>query len=263
MAADFLSPAGDNSFSDHLFYGSYTVNDVILNYGRKTMRNNKLFKLCFAGIFTAIAYISTFFVYITVAGFLTYDVKDALITVCSMILGPLYGVAMSLIVSFIELITVSGTGFWGFLMNFVSSSVFAAVAAWIYRRCGKLYGAFLGLGTSVVSMTAIMVLMNIFITPIYSGQPTEVILTMIPTILFPFNLTKAVLNAGLVLILYKPLITALRKARILPASKDKAPENRQNSFWNGRTLLVIVVALILISVSIAYMIWGLGGNFGS
>ncbi len=226
------------------------------------MRNTKLFKLCLAGIFTAVAYISTFFVYITVANFLTYDVKDALITVCSMILGPIYGVAMSLIVSFVELITVSGTGFWGFLMNFVSSAVFAAVAAWIYRRCGKLYGAFLGLGVSVVTMTAVMVLMNIYITPIYSGMPREAVIALIPTILLPFNVSKAVLNAGLVLVLYKPLITALRRAKLLPTSKSPDSGNKLNSFGIVRTVIVFLVAAALISVSIAYMIFGLNGTFG-
>jgi len=224
--------------------------------------HNNLFKLCFAGIFTAIAYISTFFVYITVAGFLTYDIKDALITVCAMILGPLYGVAMSLIVSFIELITVSGTGFWGFLMNFISTAVFAVVASWIYKRCSKLYGAFLGLGTAVVSTTAVMVLMNIIITPIYQGQPREAVIALIPSILLPFNLTKAVLNAGLVLALYKPLITALRSAKLLPSSKNENSDNKTNSFWSARTLLVIIVAAVLIVASITYMVFGLGASFG-
>ena len=81
-----------------------------------------------------------------------------------MIVGPIYGIAVSLIVSFIELITVSGTGFWGFLMNFISSAVFAATASFIYKLSGKLSGAFIGLGTSVVATTVVMVLMNIVIT---------------------------------------------------------------------------------------------------
>ena len=228
------------------------------------MKNkSKLFKLSFAGIFAALSYISTHVIYITVAGFLTYDVKDALITVCSMIVGPIYGIAVSLIVSFIELITVSGTGFWGFLMNFISSAVFAATASFIYKLSGKLSGAFIGLGTSVVATTAVMVLMNIVITPIYINQPREAVLSLIPSVLLPFNLTKAVLNAGLVLAIYKPLITALRSAKLLPASKSRNTDDRVNSFWNTKTLLVIVVAAVLITASIVYMVFGLGASFGS
>lgn len=223
---------------------------------------SKIFKLSFAGIFAALAYISTFVIYITVAGFLTYDVKDALITVCSMILGPLYAISISLIVSFIELITVSGTGFWGFLMNFISSSVFAASAAFIYKRKGKLSAAFLGLGTAVVATTAVMILMNIVITPIYVGQPRDAVISLIPTILLPFNLTKSVLNAGLVLALYKPLITALRAARLLPASEHASDNGAAKSFWSIRSLVVILVAVVLVLGSIIYLIFGLGGSFG-
>lgn len=227
------------------------------------MKNkSKLFKLSFAGIFAALSYISTYVVYITVAGFLTYDVKDALITVCSMIIGPVYGIAISLIVSFVEFITVSGTGFWGFLMNFISSAVFAATASLIYKLSGKLSGAFIGLGTSVVATTAVMVLMNIVITPIYIHQPREMVVSLIPSILLPFNLTKALLNAGLVLALYKPLITALRAARCLPASEKVSSEGVTKSFFNLRTLIVIIVAVIIIFVSVSYMIFGLDGSFG-
>lgn len=223
---------------------------------------NKIFKLSFAGIFAALAYISTFVIYITVAGFLTYDVKDALITVCAMILGPIYGIAIALIVSFIEMITVSGTLFWGFLMNFISSAVFAAIASFIYKRSGKLLGAFLGLGTSVVATTAVMILMNIVITPIYVGQPREAVLALIPTILLPFNLTKALLNAGLVLAFYKPLVTVLRAAKCLPTS-DKAPNDREaKSLFNLRSLIVIFVAIVIIAASVTYMIFGLKGSFG-
>ena len=222
----------------------------------------KIFNLCLAGIFAALAYISTYVVYITVAGFLTYDVKDALITVCAMIIGPVYGIAVSLIVSFVELITVSGTGFWGFLMNFISSAVFAATAAYIYKKRATLSGAFIGIGCAVFITTAAMMLMNIVINPIYVHQPREAVISLIPTILLPFNFTKAVLNAGLVLALYKPIITALRKAKLLPTSKSGESEGKPVSFWNLRTLLVIIVAAVLIAASLAYMIFGLHGSFG-
>ena len=234
-----------------------------MNYGRNNMRSKgKIFNLCLAGIFAALAYISTYVVYITVAGFLTYDVKDALITVCAMIIGPVYGIAVSLIVSFVELITVSGTGFWGFLMNFISSAVFAATAAYIYKKRASLSGAFIGIGCAVFITTAAMMLMNIVITPIYVHQPREAVISLIPTLLLPFNFTKAVLNAGLVLALYKPIITALRKAKLLPTSKSSESEGKPVSFWNLRTLLVIIVAAVLIAASLAYMIFGLHGSFG-
>ena len=215
---------------------------------------NRLFNLCFAGIFAALAYISTFVIYITVSGFLTYDVKDALITVCSMIIGPVYAVAISLIVSFIELITISGTGFWGFLMNFVSSAVFAAVASLIYKRKGKLVGAFVGLGTAVVATTAVMVLMNMVITPIYVGQSRELVMSLIPTLLLPFNLSKAVLNSALVLLFYKPFVKTMRRLKLLPRK-----DNNENNIKN--TVVTVLVSVVLIAVSCVVLFWFLNGSF--
>ncbi|MBQ8258749.1 MAG: hypothetical protein IJY97_04220 [Clostridia bacterium] len=84
---------------------------------------------------------------------------------------------------------------------------------------------------------------------------------LIPTLLFPFNLTKAVLNAGVVLALYKPLITALRAAKLLPKSENAGNGTKQ-SFWSLRSLVFILIAIVLISASIIYMIFGLGGRFG-
>ena len=87
------------------------------------------------------------------------------------------------------------------------------------------------------------------------------VVDLIPTLLLPFNLTKAVLNAGVVLALYKPLITALRAARLLPQSEN-AEGGAKQSFWSLRSLVFILIAIVLISASIIYMIFGLGGHFG-
>ena len=84
------------------------------------------------------------------------------------------------------------------------------------------------------------------------------VIQLIPTLLLPFNFTKAVLNAGVVLALYKPLVTALRAAKLLPKSENA---NSQQSFWSVRSLVFILIAIVLISASILYMIFGLGGSF--
>ena len=73
-----------------------------------------------------------------------------------------------------------------------------------------------------------MMLCNLLITPIYMKVELAQVIDLIPTLLFPFNLTKAVLNAGVVLALYKPLITALRAAKLLPKMRK--------GFWQQRQL---------------------------
>ena len=85
------------------------------------------------------------------------------------------------------------------------------------------------------------------------------VIELLPTLLLPFNLTKSVLNAGLVLALYKPLITACRAVKLVP-QKENA-NGKKKSFWSMRSLVFILIAIALISASIVYMIFGLGGHF--
>ena len=70
-------------------------------------------------MFAALAYGVTFVFRIPVM-FLTFDAKDTLITIASLIYGPVSGIVLSLLVALIELITISGTGVYGFIMNFAS-----------------------------------------------------------------------------------------------------------------------------------------------
>ena len=42
---------------------------------------------------------------------------------------------------------------------------------------------------------------------------------MLPTVFLPFNLVKGGLNMALILLIYKPVVTALRKARLVPESQ--------------------------------------------
>ena len=76
----------------------------------------------------ALAYICEFVFRIKVS-FLTFDAKDAIIAIGALAFGPVSGVAMSLVVALLELVTVSETGFYGFLMNFLSSAVFSVIPA--------------------------------------------------------------------------------------------------------------------------------------
>ena len=69
-------------------------------------------------------------------------------------------------------------------------------------------------------MTIVMTLWNIILTPIYTGWPrAEVVKLLLPAII-PFNLIKGGLNAGLTMLLYKPIVLGLRKTRFLPETED-------------------------------------------
>ena len=116
-----------------------------------------------------------------VSGFLSYEPKDAVIVIAGFIFGPLTSAIVSLLTSLIEMLTVSGTGVYGLLMNVVSTCAFAVPAAWLYQKKRTQKGALLGLGLGVLTMAACMVLWNYIITPFYMGVPREQVAGMLAT----------------------------------------------------------------------------------
>ena len=214
-------------------------------------------RMVLIALFAAMAYAVTFIFHIKVS-FLTFDAKDAVVCIAAMILGPGAGAVISLLVATIEQITIGDTGFWGWLMDFASTATFSVVAGYIYSKRRNITGVAMSLFATVVSTVTVMMICNLVITPIYMKVEIDQVIQLIPTLLLPFNFTKAVLNAGVVLALYKPLVTALRAAKLLPKSENA---NSQQSFWSVRSLVFILIAIVLISASILYMIFGLGGSF--
>ena len=79
---------------------------------------------------------------------------------------------------------------------------------------------------------------------------------MIPTLLLPFNLIKAVLNAALVLVIYKPVATALRHTRLATGGAAAQPYH-----FSRRSLLVLLLGLALIALSVALYLIVLDGTF--
>ncbi|MBQ4001848.1 MAG: ECF transporter S component, partial [Lachnospiraceae bacterium] len=74
---------------------------------------------------------------------------------------------------------------------------------------------------------------------LYMGYPREAVAKMLPTVFLPFNALKGGLNAALTMLLYKPVITALRAANLVP----RPEEQRKGSV--GTTILVVVLSLAL------------------
>ena len=216
-----------------------------------TKRSDLIKKICGIGVFAALAYITTFICKLipNVAGFLSIDAKDAVIAIASFIYGPIAAPIISLIVAFIEFITISTTGIWGLVMNFVSSTTFSLVVSLIYKYRKTFNGAIIGFAMTTVVTTAVMIALNPIIVPLYSGAPREVVVSMIPTILLPFNFAKTLMNSALAMLLYKPIINAMRSARLVKRAEYKTEFNK-TSLWTiivgGVSLLSALVILIII-----------------
>ena len=179
--------------------------------------------------------------------FLTFDIKDSIIALGGMIFGPVSGVVIALLVSLIEMI-ISETGPIGFVMNFISSAAFAGTAALIYKFKRTFNGAIIGLFSAVGTTTAVMLLMNLLLTPIYQEVPVEVVIGMLPTLFLPFNFAKTLLNAAIVMLIYKPVVVALRKARIIDG---KAMDTK---FGKQSVITIVIASISLIAAIVTFVI---------
>lgn len=217
--------------------------------------SDKLRRLTAVAMFCALAYICMFVFRIKVS-FLTFDAKDAVIATGAMFFGPLTALIMSAAVAVLELITVSDTGFYGCIMNFISSAAFSVTASLIYKYRRNLSGAIAGLASAVLAVTACMMGANLLITPFYMGVSMHDVQSMIPTLLLPFNLTKAFLNASLVLLLYKPVTRALRISGFIHMPSLESPAKTRKT-----TIIIAIIAAVLVISSILVFITLLNGQF--
>ena len=209
--------------------------------------------LAVMAMFVAVSFISVLIAKVipTVAGFLSYEPKDALIVIAGFLFGPLSCVIVSVLVSLIEMLTISHTGFYGLLMNIVSSCAFAVPAAWIYTKHRTQKAAVLSLLAGMLTMTASMLIWNYIVTPFYMGVPRETVAGMLATVFLPFNLVKSGINAGLALLLYKPIVSALRSANLVAETKSgKKAKFSLGFFLFSLAVLVTFVLLLLVMLGV-------------
>lgn len=210
------------------------------------MKKTNVKKLVLLAMLSALSYVVVLvFPRIEVAGFLRYEPKDVIIVTGGFLLGPGAAVISSVLVALLEMFTISDTGPIGCLMNALSTCSFALTAAVIYKKKHTLGGAIWGLAAGSAAMVAVMLLWNWAITPLYMKVPRPAVEAILIPVFLPFNAVKAGLNSGLTLALYKPLTTALSKARLLP----------QTTTAKGKlNIWVYAAAAVLLGVSIALLL---------
>lgn len=236
----------------------------------QTQTSRNLRRLVAIAVFGAMAYVVMLLIHFPVS-FLTLDVKDAVITLCGLYFGPFGALALGILVPLLELVTVSATGAYGLIMNIIGTLSFALPASIIYRYRKTFAGAIIGILSSVFAMTAMMMIANLIVTPRFMGITASQVAGMLPTLFLPFNLVKAVLNAAIVLLLYKPLSNAMRKAGFLRGKAapvpEKVPESdvpvleEQARRSRVRSIFVTVIALLLIAASLLVIFLVFKGEF--
>ena len=204
-------------------------------------------KMVLLAMLAAVSYLLVSLIRIPVVLFLKYEPKDVVITIGGFLLGPMASFVISLVVSLLEMVTISDTGPIGGLMNLLSSCSFACIAALIYKRRHNLKGAIVGLVLGSITMIAAMLLWNWLITPWYMNVSRQDVQALLIPAFLPFNALKAGFNTALVLGLYKPLTSALRKTKLVPAVQS-SPKSRRPGLYIAAGILLATCVLLLLAL---------------
>ena len=208
--------------------------------------NYKTKKIAMLGVLVALCFLSVLIINIPVVplDFLKYEPKDVLLAITGFVFGPISAAIVSVIEAFFENILIdSNTIPFGFIMNVISSCSFACTAAVIYKRNHTLKGAIVGLIAGTVASTALMLLWNYLITPLYMTWTTrEEIVKMLAPIFLPYNLLKCSANAALTMLVYKPVVNALRRAHLI--------ESYEKGTTGTRNIGIILVSLLVLATCV-------------
>ena len=174
-------------------------------------RTVKLVKMgAMVAISVALVYLIHFPIFPAVA-FLEYDPADIPILIGTFAFGPLAGLALTVVTSVIQGLTVSsGSGLYGILMHVIATGVLVIVSGSIYSRKKTKTMAVVSLLCGMTAMAVVMMGANIVITPLFMGVPAEAVWSLMPFIV-GFNLIKAGINGGVTFILYKRIANFLRR----------------------------------------------------
>lgn len=168
----------------------------------------RVLKMVIMGLLVAVSIVLVALIHIPFppAPFLEYDPADIPIFVGTFLLGPVPGLALTVLASLVQGLTVSaGSGPIGIVMHILATGSFALVAGAIYNRSKTRKNAVVALGVGVLVQVAVMILCNLIFTPIFMGAPMKEVVAMLLPVILPFNLMKAGVNAVVTYIIYKPV----------------------------------------------------------
>ncbi len=146
------------------------------------------------------------------APFLEYDPADIPIFISTFLFGPLSGFLLTVIVSLVQGITVSSSsGVIGIIMHILSTGSFVLVAGNLYKKNKSRKNASLSLLSGALTMSIVMILWNVIITPIFMNVDREIVLKMLIPAIIPFNVIKSGANAIITMLVYKKISKLVKK----------------------------------------------------
>lgn len=176
--------------------------------------------------------------------FLTYDPKDIVIGMAGFLFGPWSAAIVSMISSGLELF-LRGGNLIDWLMNVLSSCAFVVPAAVVYQKMHSKNGAFIGLLAGGAAQVIVMVIWNYVMDPIYFGMAREAVVSMLPAIAL-FNVLKCMINASILLLIYKPISNALKRSGMIP-KRDVEIVSEKKSLALSGTFILITACIVLLA----------------
>ena len=108
-----------------------------------------------------------------------------------------------------------------------------------------------GLVVGGVIMVIVMMLWNYLVTPLYMNVPRDVVAGMLLPAFLPFNVVKAIMNGALTVILYKPIVNALRKARLVPELQNTSGTKHRSKASITIIAIIVLATAILLALVLA------------
>ena len=172
------------------------------------MQMQNIKKLSFSAVICALAVVAVlavhFPIFAVAAPFLEYDPGDIFVLVAGLLLGPWWGLGITLVASLVQGVTVSAaSGLYGILMHIISTGTLVLVATFVKRLFKSRLSSELSVACGVLAATAVMLGANMVITPAVRDM-------LLPVIL-PFNLIKLAANGILACALYRAVRVPLSR----------------------------------------------------
>ncbi len=191
-------------------------------------------KIAITGMLSAAAFV---LMYLEIAvplmpSFIKFDFSDLPAIIGSFVIGPVYGVIICLIKNLLHL-AFSSSMFVGELSNFILGAIFVLIAGLIYKKHNSFKRALAGGITGAVAMGLFSIISNYFLVyPVYyTLMPADVIISSYDMISYsvlhighvssilqcliffnlPFTIIKGLIDVGIMLVLYKPLVAVMRR----------------------------------------------------
>lgn len=194
------------------------------------MKRDHLHKITVVALLAAV---STVLMFLSIGvpfvpSYLKLDFSDLPALLASFSLGPVWGVAVSLVKNAINVLFTT-TGGVGELSNFLLSAVFVFTAGVVYKHKKTKSGALIGVCAGLLVMTCISYFTNTYLVyPAYTNIfGIDAIIAMSASIVpsidsvsdvilifnVPFTFAKGMLNAVLTFLLYKKLSPIMKTGK--------------------------------------------------